>query len=188
MTTNTKLTDAQIAKLEAAGGKRWQKYGKDRIYFNATSCGLELQYYKSGNISGSILNGEVISHANGALLKETKFFVEVSDGSIHHDCYNRNKAEFIDQIVAYIAALLEDEPETTEETTEETMTETDARAYATKTDVMEQEIIPALDGHEDDYDLDAIFDACWDWRDGAFVQNDADFWAIVQANDISEAC
>lgn len=59
---------------------------------------------------------------------------------------------------------------------------------ATKTDVMEQEIIPALDGHEDDYDLDAIFDACWDWRDGAFVQNDSDFWAVVQANDISEAC
>lgn len=84
--------------------------------------------------------------------------------------------------------VLADEEETVEETTEETMTETDARAYATKTDVMEQEIIPALDGHEDDYDLDAIFDACWEWRDGAFVQNDADFWAVVQANDISEAC
>lgn len=123
-TTNTiaktKLTDDQIARLEEAGGKRWQKFGKDRIYFDATKCGLELSYYKSGNISGSILNGVVISHANGYMLKATKFYVEVSDGSVHAD-YNggtARKNELIDQIVEHITALL-DEPEASEESLED---------------------------------------------------------------------
>jgi|GEM_PF-2872116 len=45
-------------------GNRWQKNGMDRIYFNdlATWFGLELSYYKTGNICSATLDGERISN------------------------------------------------------------------------------------------------------------------------------
>jgi DNA-directed RNA polymerase specialized sigma24 family protein len=59
--------------------------------------------------------------------------------------------------------------------------------YATRTDAIDQAIIPALDSL--DYDLDAIFDACFTYRDGAFEQtaDDAEFWQAVEAADLSHA-
>lgn len=60
-------------------------------------------------------------------------------------------------------------------------------AYTTKTDAIAN-IKSALDEHVNDYDLDAIFDAIYSYDEklGGFVEDeDADFWGIVAANDLT---
>lgn len=60
-------------------------------------------------------------------------------------------------------------------------------AYTTKTDAIAN-IKTALDEHVNDYDLDAIFDAIYSYDEklGGFVEDeDADFWGIVAANDLT---
>lgn len=54
-----------VTQLEAAGGRRWQKNGKDRIYFNGLDrwLGLATSRYNSGNISGATLDGQPISNS-----------------------------------------------------------------------------------------------------------------------------
>lgn len=62
-------------------------------------------------------------------------------------------------------------------------------AYTTKNDAM-NEIRAALDEHVNDYDLNAIFDAIYSYDEklGGFVKDeDADFWGIVAANDLTMA-
>jgi hypothetical protein len=55
-----------IECLEGLGGNRWQKYGKDRVYFNAPDLGMLLGLYwttyKTGNIKYCERNGEKISN------------------------------------------------------------------------------------------------------------------------------
>ena len=62
-TLGSRLTDEQIETLEKAGFRRWTKYGKDRLYASPAAIGLELDYYKSGNISYATLNGEQTSNS-----------------------------------------------------------------------------------------------------------------------------
>lgn len=73
------------------GGKRWQKYGKDRIYFSGNVqenlIGLELDFYKSsGRISYSALKGEKISHGFATKihneLHNNKLYVDIAPGEI----------------------------------------------------------------------------------------------------------
>ena len=62
-------------------------------------------------------------------------------------------------------------------------------AYTTKNDALAN-IREALDEHVNDYDLDAIFDAIYSYDEaqGGFVEDeDADFWGIVAANDLTMA-
>lgn len=56
--------------LEAIGGRRWIKGGHDRIYFNnwPELIGLEINRYKTGNISCAFLDGELISNRQAGLL------------------------------------------------------------------------------------------------------------------------
>ena len=72
-----------IEKLEAAGAKRWSKYGKDRLYIDAKVLGLELTYYKTGSIRSAKWQGESISNADGRRLDNSKVYVDVADGSLH---------------------------------------------------------------------------------------------------------
>ncbi len=74
-----------ISKLLAAGGKRWSKYGKDRIYIDVTTLGLEVEYYKTGNVSSAAWQGETISNADGRRLLCSKVYVDCTDGSLHVD-------------------------------------------------------------------------------------------------------
>ena len=50
-------------------GNLWQKYGKSRVYFNQNAlldlCGVEISYYKTGNVSGCIVNGTWESNSDG---------------------------------------------------------------------------------------------------------------------------
>jgi hypothetical protein len=84
-----------IEKLVEIGGKEWKVSDKHRVYFNldfmAEAIGLDLSFYKTGNICSASLDGEKISNskANKILrsldgkfwydVKEDKFFMKEMD-------------------------------------------------------------------------------------------------------------
>lgn len=84
------MDEKDINKLMAAGGKRWTKYNKDRIYFDAETLGLDASYYKTGNVSNATWQGESISNADARRLLGSKVYVDVADGTLHvsTDYYN----------------------------------------------------------------------------------------------------
>ena len=73
-------------KLIALGGNEWKAYGKHRIYFDTEiQCellGLEIQRYKTGNISSATLNGEDISNTRAAKIIGSldKFWYDIKTG------------------------------------------------------------------------------------------------------------
>ncbi|MFZ5815325.1 MAG: hypothetical protein ACOY93_08470 [Bacillota bacterium] len=71
------------ARLIAAGGARWQKNGMDRIYINdlARWFGLEVDYYKSGNICSAKLDGERISNNQAG-----KILSRLAMARVYYDC------------------------------------------------------------------------------------------------------
>lgn len=73
-----KLTDDEIAALENKGFNRWTKGDIDRLYIKPTYLGLDLEYYKSGNISSATFNGDSISNSEGRRLNATKCYVDVA--------------------------------------------------------------------------------------------------------------
>lgn len=80
-----KISGAQIESLEKRGFSRWQKGNMDRLYINSTKIGLELDYYKTGNIHYAELNGERISNSRAYAVKAAKNYIDVVDGSVHAD-------------------------------------------------------------------------------------------------------
>lgn len=96
-----KMTETMIKKLEAKGFKRWTKGEHDRLYANVGNFGLELGYYKTGNVSSAALNGEKISHSYGAEIKRnTSIYLNVNDGEL----YLTDRAN--DEIVANVKAAI----------------------------------------------------------------------------------
>lgn len=87
------MDEKDIAKLLAAGGKRWSKGGKDRIYFDAKTLGLEVERYGTGSVRSAEWQGESISNADARRLLGSKVYVDCADGSLHvdtdfYDTYN----------------------------------------------------------------------------------------------------
>ena len=76
-----------IATMTAIGGRRWQKNGHDRVYLNGfeTVPGLELDHYKSGNISYAELDGEKISNSEAGRLATAvdKVYFDATDGKVY---------------------------------------------------------------------------------------------------------
>ena len=77
------LTEKQIAAYEAKGFKRWTKGDMDRLYIDATKLGLEVSYYKSGNVSGASWRGEGVSNSDGRRLLASKVWVDVKTGELN---------------------------------------------------------------------------------------------------------
>lgn len=105
----------EIEKLEAAGAKRWTKYGKDRLYIDAKVLGLELDHYKTGNISHAKWQGESISNSDGYRLNGSKVYVDVADGSLHvdtsfYDGFDESR-ELENVVKKFVAAALADDGE-----------------------------------------------------------------------------
>lgn len=73
--------------MMAIGGSRWQKAGKDRIYVNDWQqyIGLEVDSYKSGNISHATLGGEKISNSEAYRLLTAvhKVYFDTADSKIY---------------------------------------------------------------------------------------------------------
>ena len=74
-----------IPDLEKLGFKRWTKGNMDRMYINARDLGLDLSYYKTGNISGATLDGEHISNSFGRDLKAAKTYIDLNRALIVSD-------------------------------------------------------------------------------------------------------
>lgn len=76
-----------IETMTAIGGRRWQKNGHDRVYLNGfeTVPGLELDHYKSGNISYAELDGEKVSNSEAGRLATAvdKVYFDAADGKVH---------------------------------------------------------------------------------------------------------
>ena len=100
-----KMNEEKIAKLEAAGAKRWSKYDKDRMYVDVTLLGADIDYYKSGNISSAEWNGERVSNADGGRLLASKVYVDVADGSLHV-CSDFDEGSIREAAEAFMAEAL----------------------------------------------------------------------------------
>ncbi|MGW6912616.1 hypothetical protein ACWGB8_02140 [Kitasatospora sp. NPDC054939] len=81
--------------MVAIGGNRWQKNGHDRVYINDWTefAGLDVSYYKSGNICGAAYRGEGISNSQARLIlgSISKVWFDAADGELH--CYLGRGAE-----------------------------------------------------------------------------------------------
>lgn len=110
------MKDTMIAKLEAKGGKRWIKGNMDRMYFNATVLGLELEYYKTGNIRDASFRGTGLSNGMGGRYKAAKTYIDLATGTVHSDfdCLADAVRELIAQAEEEIKAETAAEEETAE--------------------------------------------------------------------------
>lgn len=99
------MTEDKIEALTERFG-RWTKTGwngkkYDRIYFNAKDLGLELDYYKTGNISDASIDGMSISNSRARQLLSSKAYYDVLTGELHID--SLMDMYFGDQIRALVA-------------------------------------------------------------------------------------
>lgn len=138
----TKLTDKQIEALEANGFNRWTKGNYDRLYFNMETI-LDVDRYKTGNISYAKLNGEEISHRWAGELLAAKVWIEVSDGSLHVEAGSKDQRTEVGKVVQdYLDKIqAESEEENTEENTAYYVVDTKddgSDAYAVKFDSKEE--------------------------------------------------
>jgi len=77
-----KLNDTQIKALEEKGFKRWTKGTMDRLYINAETLGLEVDRYKTGNVSSAYYRGERISNTRGSAMLYTKTYIDITTGKL----------------------------------------------------------------------------------------------------------
>lgn len=108
---HTNLNESNIHRVNIAEvGNRWQVKG-DRLYlsddFKLKALGLEVQYYKTGNICGATQNGETISNTKATKLIDgcRRAWVDLETGELR-DC-TRSEAE--DLLVEAINALVVEE-------------------------------------------------------------------------------
>ena len=104
------MNEKMITKLEAKGFKRWTKGNMDRMYINPQALGLQVEYYKTGNISDSIWNGERISHAEARRMLNAKTYIDLKDDSLHCDHYwNDNLKDAAQNLIDEATAEIEAE-------------------------------------------------------------------------------
>ena len=88
---------------------RWTKKGSngkvyDRIYFNAKDLGMEVSYYRSGNISSAAVDGESISNCEARRIMGSKAYFDLTDNTLHMD--STMERHFGTKITAAVAALI----------------------------------------------------------------------------------
>lgn len=95
----TQYTEEQAL---AIGGRPWAS-NPDRIYINtfAEAMGLEVDRYRTGNISHAELHGEKIANAQAQRIVDSKVWIE--GGELHI----RTASRYEDEIRAAVEALLD---------------------------------------------------------------------------------
>jgi hypothetical protein len=80
-------TGFSVEALIRLGGQRWERNGRDRVYFNlrelAALYGLDCNFYGTGNISSATLDGQRISNSAArriAAKLSGKFWYDVPAG------------------------------------------------------------------------------------------------------------
>lgn len=67
-----------VESLEKKGFNRWTKGNMDRLYFNIERSGhMEVDHYKTGNISFAAIDGEEISHRFAGQILSVKCFIDL---------------------------------------------------------------------------------------------------------------
>ena len=67
-----------VESLEKKGFNRWTKGNMDRLYFNIERSGhMEVDHYKTGNISHAAIDGEEISHRFAGQILSVKCFIDL---------------------------------------------------------------------------------------------------------------
>lgn len=67
-----------IDALEKKGFSRWTRGDMDRLYFNIQNSGhMEVDHYKTGNISFAAIDGEEISHRFAGQILSVKCFIDL---------------------------------------------------------------------------------------------------------------
>jgi len=103
--TATTYTAEQI---EAIGGNHWTKGGHDRVYINydvwGPLVGLEIDYYKSGNICYATLNGQKLSNSKAGQMSAVTIYWE--NGALHYTA-GLNADRILDAIHAELARRAE---------------------------------------------------------------------------------
>lgn len=159
----TTITNEIIAKLESKGFNRWTKGNMDRLYINAKDLGLEVDYYKTGNVSSATWQGEHISNADARRLLESKVWIDVKTGELHvntsFDLFDAMSVEEAAQ--AYIDSIIapEDEPEATAETDETYDGDVDYREEFKKAVAMIRRLAADWERERDAANSAAIFHA-----------------------------
>lgn len=76
------ITDEQA--IDILGAKLWEKNGYRRFYLNNWTelAGVEISYYKSGNISSATLGGELISNSKAYKLGLAGGKVWIENGQV----------------------------------------------------------------------------------------------------------
>ena len=133
------MTDKMIAKLDARGGKRWIKGNMDRMYFNATGIGLELEHYKTGNIRSASFRGTGLSNSMRGRYKAAKTCIDLATGEVHSDF------DCLADAVRELIAQAEEEIEA------EAAAESEAAAMSAKADSCKAAVIKTLDDTQADF-------------------------------------
>lgn len=85
----------RIGELEAMGFKRWQKVGNnrsyDRLYIDAKDLGLDVSYYKTGNVSGATFDGCRISNSEARRMLSSKTYIDLIAHQIYSDNFDLAK-------------------------------------------------------------------------------------------------
>ncbi len=76
-------TEVIVEKLTKVGFKRWTKNGMDRMYINANRLGLEVEYYKTGNVAHAEWEGEKISNCAARRIMNNKTYFDLADNTLH---------------------------------------------------------------------------------------------------------
>lgn len=93
----------------ALGGRRWQKNGMDRIYFNNWldyADGIDVDYYNTGSVAGFSIDGDDVanSRAGQVINAIEKVYFNVPDGRLYfrHDGANCIEIRYRDGQRGYI--------------------------------------------------------------------------------------
>lgn len=152
------LTEDQISKLTAAGAKRWTKYGKDRLYIDAKVLGLELDCYRTGNISSARWQGAAVSNADGGRLSCSKVYVDVATGELSvYTSYTNScdpDANVRDVAERFVAAALADGADAGQDASAPADEDTATDAADDATAIVDQDV--AGDTADDDAETDAF--------------------------------
>lgn len=89
-TRKERTVQLTVENLVAVGGREWKRGDKHRVYFNSISdyLPLEIEHYKSGNISWAAWEGEEISNSQAYLILQSvdRVYYDVNEGKFY-GCY-----------------------------------------------------------------------------------------------------
>lgn len=102
-------------KLISIGGILWQKYGKNRVYFNAgdlaKKMGYEWELYNTGNICSAMRKGEHISNSEMKRVLndlDCKLYYDIDDDKYHFNNGIGTGKEYTQKAIKKIKKTIEE--------------------------------------------------------------------------------